>query len=118
MHEFGIIEGVMRVVSQSAEQAQAEKVISVKLKVGEMTEVVEESLQFAYGILSEGTLMEGSTLEVEVVSPRSRCLDCACEFDHDRYHLRCPACDSRDTVLLQGRELEIASIEIDVPDEE
>lgn len=108
----------MRVVSQSAEQAHAGKVVSVKLKIGEMSEVVEESLQFAYGILSEGTLMEDSRLEVEVVPPRSRCLDCACEFEHDRYHLRCPQCDSRDTVLLQGRELEITSIEIDVPDEE
>lgn len=118
MHEFGIIEGVIKTVQQTAEANKATKVYSVRLRIGDMTEAVEESLLFAYEVLTEGTLLEGSTLEVEAVHPRSRCLECGAEFDHDRYHMRCPECDSAMTTLVAGRELEIASLDVEIPEED
>lgn len=118
MHEFGIIDGVIKTVKQSAEDAGATKVYSIKLRVGDMTEAVEESLQFAYEVLTEGTILEGSTLEVEAVHPRSRCVECGAEFEHDRFHVRCPECNSPATTLIAGKELEIASIDVEIPDPE
>lgn len=118
MHEYSIVQGVLDAVVPSAEAAGATKVLSVRLRVGDMTEVVEDSLLFMWDICCEerGALLDGAQLEVERVTPRSACLDCAAEFDHDRLHLRCPACGSASTLLLRGRELEIASIDVDVPD--
>ncbi|MED9893915.1 MAG: hydrogenase/urease maturation nickel metallochaperone HypA [Collinsella sp.] len=44
-------------------------------------------------------------------------MDCGEVFDHDRFHCRCPQCGGANVRLLHGRELDIASIEIETPDD-
>ena len=119
MHELGIMTGVMEAVETSARQAGATSVTRVTLSVGEMTEAIEDALQFAFEVLCEqNELCAGAELQVNMVKPRSRCLECGAEFEHDRFHRFCPECDSFATELLCGRELQIDSIEVDLPDEE
>lgn len=117
MHEMSIVAGVLDAVTASANQAGATRVLSISLSIGDMTEVVDEALEFAFEALTEGTLCEGAQLVVNKVHPRSLCLECGNEFDHDRFHRRCPACESYETQLVAGRELQIDSIEVDLPDE-
>lgn len=119
MHEYSIVEGVLDSVIPAAEKAGADRIVCVRLRVGDMTEVVQESLDFMWGICCEqrGPMVEGCRLEVEYVYPRSACLKCGYEFEHDRFHLKCPECGSASTMLLSGRELEIASMDVDIPDD-
>ena len=118
MHELGLMTGVLDAVTQSAVEAGATKVLKVTLSVGEMTEAIEDCLTFAYEALTEeNTLFSGSELEIHMVKPRSRCLDCGLEFDHDRFHVTCPQCGSPATQLIAGRDLRIDSIEVDIPDD-
>ena len=119
MHEYSIVEGVLDSVIPAAEKAGADKLVCVRLRVGDMTEVVQESLDFMWGIccVGRGPMVEGCRLEVEYVYPRSACLKCGHEFEHDRFHLKCPECGSASTMLLSGRELEIASMDVDIPDD-
>ena len=119
MHEYSIVEGVLDSVITAAEKAGADRIVCVRLRVGDMTEVVQESLDFMWGICCEqrGPMVEGCRLEVEYVYPRSACLKCGHEFEHDRFHLKCPECGSASTMLLSGRELEIASMDVDIPDD-
>lgn len=118
MHELGLMTGIMDAVIAAANDAGADRVTEIDLTVGEMTEVVEEAMHFAFEVLSEGTICEGATLKMNIVQPRSRCLECDAEYDHDRFHMRCPECDSPFTELLQGREMQIESIEIYNDDDE
>lgn len=118
MHELGLMTGIMDAVVKTAENAGADKVTEIKLTVGEMTEVVEEAMVFAFEALSEGTICEGAKLDLTIVHPRSKCLECGAVYDHDRFHVRCPECDSPFTQLLQGREMQIDSIEIWNDDDE
>ena len=119
MHEYSLVEGVLDSVIPAAEKAGADRIVCVRLRVGDMTEVVQESLDFMWGICCEqrGPMVEGCRLEVEYVYPRSACLKCGHEFEHDRFHLKCPECGSASTMLLSGRELEIASMDVDIPDD-
>ena len=119
MHEYSIVEGVLDSVIPAAEKAGADRIVCVRLRVGDMTEVVQESLDFMWGICCEqrGPMVEGCRLEVEYVYPRSACLKCGHEFEHDRFLLKCPECGSASTMLLSGRELEIASMDVDIPDD-
>ena len=119
MLEYSIVEGVLDSVIPAAEKAGADRIVCVRLRVGDMTEVVQESLDFMWGICCEqrGPMVEGCRLEVEYVYPRSACLKCGHEFEHDRFHLKCPECGSASTMLLSGRELEIASMDVDIPDD-
>ena len=117
MHEMSIVAGVLDAVNASASQAGATRVLSISLSIGEMTQVVDEALEFAFEALTEGTMCEGAQLVVNKVHPRSLCLECATEFDHDQFHRACPICGSYETQLIAGRELQIDSIEVDLPDE-
>ena len=117
MHEMSIVSGVLDAVRTSAEEAGADRVLKITLRIGDMTEVVDEALSFAFEALTEGTMFEGCELEVIKVHPRSFCLECFEEFNHDRFHRACPHCGSYETQLTEGRELAIESIEVDIPDE-
>ena len=121
MHELGIMTGVLDAVQTSARQAGADRVLKVSLSVGEMTEAIEDALRFAFEALSEQqeyALCAGAELDIAMVRPRSRCLECGAEYDHDRFHMLCPECGSFATELVAGRELQIDSIEVDIPDDE
>lgn len=118
MHELGLMTSVMDAVRDAATQAGATKVISIDLSVGEMTEAIGECLVFAYDALAEqDELFNGSQLNLNMVAPRSRCLECGNEFDHDRFHMSCPACGSFACELIAGRDLTIDAVEIETPDE-
>ncbi|MEG0217656.1 MAG: hydrogenase maturation nickel metallochaperone HypA [Raoultibacter sp.] len=118
MHELGIMTGVMEVVDKSAAAAGADKVLGVSLSVGVMTEAIEDALRFAFEALAEtNPLYEGAKLNITMVQPRSRCLECGIEYEHDRFHVVCPECGGFSTELIAGREMQIDSIEVDIPDE-
>ena len=119
MHELGLMSGVAEVVVASARKAGADRVLAVSLRIGDMAEVNDESLRFAWEVLrEEDPLTAAAELEVQYVRPRSRCTVCGTVFEHDRFHVRCPVCGSADTELISGRELDIVGIDIDVPDDE
>ena len=61
---------------------------------------------------------KGAELAINMIKPKSRCLECGAVFEHDRFHMFCPECDGFATELLCGRELQIDSIEVDLPDDE
>lgn len=119
MHELGIMTGVMDAVTKSAHDAGADKVLKVTLSVGEMTECIQDALEFAFEALTEDDpFVRDAELTLNMIKPKSRCLECGAEFEHDRFHMFCPECDSFATELLAGRELQIDSIEVDIPDDE
>lgn len=117
MHELGIMTGVLQAVEESAKQAGSEKVLKISLSVGVMTEAIEDALRFAFEALSEGTMCESAELEITMISPVSVCAECGNEYEHDRFHMLCPECGSSFTQLIQGKELQIYSIEVDLPDD-
>ena len=118
MHELGIMTSVASCVCEQARAAGATSVLEVTLTVGQMTEAIPDALQFAWEVLQEGEpMIEGAKLNINMIAPKSQCLECGAEYEHDRFHMVCAECGSAFTKLLCGRELTIASIDVDVPDE-
>lgn len=118
MHELGIMTGVVDSVTQAAQANDALKVLKVSLSVGRMTEAIEDALQFAFEALTDrDPLYEGAQLEITMVEPKSRCLECGNVYEHDRFHMSCPVCGGFGE-LITGKELRIDSIEADLPDDD
>jgi hydrogenase nickel incorporation protein HypA/HybF len=114
MHEFSLMQSVLEQVDTAAKEAGAQRVTVVRLIIGDMAEVVEDAMEFAFEALTPDTLSAGAQLVITTVKPRSRCTVCEHEFEHDRHHWSCPSCDSLATELLAGRELYIDSVEVDI----
>ena len=114
MHELSIAASIVDAVTESAAAYPGARVKEVRLRVGALASVIEDSLQFCWGITIEGTPLEGSKLVVNILPVVTHCE--ACGEDGELASLqsfRCPHCGEPVSDLRQGRELEIDSIEID-----
>jgi hydrogenase nickel incorporation protein HypA/HybF len=109
MHEFSIASAV---VDTAVAHAAGRRVTVVSVRTGRLRQVVPDSLEFAFGILSRETVCEGARLEQEVVPAVLRCTGCAHEFEIDVPVFRCAACAGTDVEVRSGEELEVESIEV------
>lgn len=91
-----------------------DRVLRVRLRVGALSGVVEQSLQFSYELATAGTLLENSTLEVVHVPVTIHCHECNADSDLPGVQsFRCLCCGKPSGDLRRGRELEIESLEIE-----
>lgn len=117
MHELSIVTSIVETVTESLASYKGARVLEVRLRVGALASVVPDSLEFCYGIASEGTPLEGSRLVVNVLPVVVHCERCAQDAELDGVQsFRCPRCGELCGEIRQGRELEIESIEIDEMD--
>ena len=70
MHELAISSAVLESVLR---HAGGRRVMSVKLRVGHLRQVVPDSLDFYWGIVTRDSVCEGSVLEQEVIAARLAC---------------------------------------------
>jgi hydrogenase nickel incorporation protein HypA/HybF len=110
---MGIMSGILDSSFEAAEKAGAQRITEIRITIGELTEIQEFALDFAFESMTPGTMAEGAKLVVTTVAPSSRCRDCGLTYDHDRFEMVCPACGSFNVEPLTGRELQIDSIEAD-----
>lgn len=114
MHEVSIIMEAMRLAEESARKAGASRICLVRLRVGEMSGVVPSALQFAFEAVTDGTLAQGATLEIENSPATGWCEACQIEFAwKGLLRVECPRCQGGNTILRRGRELELASLEVE-----
>lgn len=112
MHEVGIMQSAIHMAERQAREAGAQRILTLRLRVGAMSGVVPEALEFAFETLSRGTLADGGRLEVECVPPAAWCAPCRSEFPCADYDLTCPRCGECSQELRRGTEMQLSSIEI------
>ena len=108
MHELAIAEGVVDTVTQRLPGA---RITSVHLEIGALSGVVAGSVRFCFDLATEGTSLEGATLEITEPPARCRCRSCGTEFQPDPPFAVCP-CGSADVAVLGGEELRILSVRV------
>lgn len=113
MHEMGITAAILATAVEAAEAEGATHINSVTVSVGDLTEIVEDALHFAWEALTPGTMAEGATLTVAHVAPTSRCLQCGTEFEHDKWDMTCTKCGGFLVEPITGRELQIDCLDVD-----
>lgn len=107
------MDSALNLALDQAQKAGASRVHLIRLRVGALSGVVPEALQFAFENLAPGTLAEGGALQIDEVPARFWCIDCAREFQSDGFFSECPGCHRPSGDLRAGRELELASLEIE-----
>jgi hydrogenase nickel incorporation protein HypA/HybF len=78
MHEYGLMEDVVNVALEACRRAGDPVVARVRVEVGEFAVASRESLKTAFEVLTRGTPLEGTRLEISEVSGRAVCD--ACDF--------------------------------------
>jgi hydrogenase nickel incorporation protein HypA/HybF len=113
MHEVGIMSSAIETVLAQTREHGASRVHLIVLRIGALSGVQPEALRFAFDVVTKDTLAEGATLEIDTVPARARCPDCELDFEPDSsFIFTCPRCSRICGELAQGRELELARIEV------
>jgi hydrogenase nickel incorporation protein HypA/HybF len=110
MHELSIASAI---VATAEKHAGGSAVSVVTVRAGRLRQVVPESLEFYWGIVTRGTVCDGARLELEVVQAVLACGDCGHQWSLGEPSFRCPACGETDVAVVSGQELEVESIEIE-----
>jgi hydrogenase nickel incorporation protein HypA/HybF len=113
MHEVSLCESILDIIREQAQQHGATRVKCVRLTIGEMAGVVEDSMRFAFEVVTKGTLAEGSELLIESVPLTAMCRTCGKTFHIVGYAFSCKHCESPEITVVSGRELQIEDIELE-----
>jgi hydrogenase nickel incorporation protein HypA/HybF len=113
MHELSITESLLKTACEYAKKNQAKKVTVLNLVIGELSGVMDESVQFYWDMISEKTLCDKAVLRFEKRIAWMHCDDCNAEFPLKGELNPCPKCCSMNLKVLTGREFLLDSIEIE-----
>jgi hydrogenase nickel incorporation protein HypA/HybF len=113
MHEFGIASAILDTLNSEAEKRPGKRLLAVGLRIGEVSGISPESLEFCLQSLVKGTALDPISLEIERTPRRHRCPKCSREFDVIDYEVECPECGEFRTMLISGDEMEISYLEVE-----
>ncbi|MDR9403221.1 MAG: hydrogenase maturation nickel metallochaperone HypA [Halothece sp. Uz-M2-17] len=112
MHEVGIMEQLLAIALQYADQQGATQIHKIKVKVGALSGVVPEALTFAFDVTAKETIARSAKFEIEPVAAQCYCPTCQKLFTPSDWIHQCPDCDEISHDIRQGKELELVSLEI------
>jgi hydrogenase nickel incorporation protein HypA/HybF len=110
MHELGVMSEIVRIVEQIATEQNLTQVESIVLQIGEMASVIPYYVEQCYPAAVNGTLLENTRLNIEILPANGRCRQCHKVFHVTEEYLKCPFCQSFSWELSGGRELMIKEI--------
>ncbi|MEB3338230.1 MAG: hydrogenase maturation nickel metallochaperone HypA [Leptolyngbyaceae bacterium] len=112
MHEVGIMENTLDIALDHANRQGATQIHHMTLRVGQLSGVEADALAFAFDVVMQGTIAEHAQLTIDLVPAICFCPTCQQEFQPTDWIYECPTCHQFSTDLRQGKELELASMEV------
>lgn len=113
MHEFAVTQSLLETASDYAQKNNAKRVISLNLVIGDLSGIIDESVQFYWDFISKDTICENSTLNFDHRNAVMKCMACEYQFIMDGELMPCPQCESMDIKIIAGDEFRLESIEIE-----
>jgi hydrogenase nickel incorporation protein HypA/HybF len=112
VHELSLLDRVRELALAQAQRHGASRITSITLRIGSLAGVDPEALQFAHEVVMADTIAAGSRLQLELVAAQCFCSPCGAPFAALDGVCVCPRCGTISGELLQGRELELAALEL------
>jgi len=113
MHEYAVTQGMLDTVLQEANKVGAKKVTEIRLVIGDLSTILDESVQLYFDMMSEGTIAQGAKLIFKRVASRFRCNECGNDFEKPSKGFDCPKCGGFALPTAVGREFYIESIDVE-----
>ncbi len=110
MHELGVVMEVVKNVEQVAQHNRVTVIDKLILQIGELSSMIPRYVEACYPAAVDGTMLENTTLEIEVIPANARCNGCGHIYRLMEHKEGCPKCKDGDRVLLRGKEFLIKEI--------
>lgn len=113
MHELSVTENLLEIALRHGAAAGAKRITGLHLIIGQLSSIVDDSVQFYWDIVSKGTVAEGAQLEFLRQPILLRCHGCGQEFSPQGEDLSCPLCASIQVAVLAGEEFFLEAIDVE-----
>ncbi|MBU0507076.1 MAG: hydrogenase maturation nickel metallochaperone HypA [bacterium] len=113
MHELSIATNIVEIVEENMRSYPKAQVISVTVQVGTHSGIETEALTFCFPLACEDTPVKGAKLKLEVIPLKVSCSDCPVR-DKETQNLSCPVCQSPNVTVTAGKDMIVASIDLDI----
>lgn len=110
MHELALAEGILAVV---LEVAQDQRVTKIQVQAGRLQAIVQDSLQFSFQLLADGTPAAAALVELKEIPLRMRCNRCGEQKEYVFPPSLCSQCNATDFALVTGDELLVETVELE-----
>ena len=113
MHELSVTQGMLEIVLRHAQQAGAQRITQIHLVIGDLTSIVDDSVQFYFDFISQDTIAEGAQLVFQRTPATFRCRGCGNTFTPNERDFTCPHCGGMRVGVVAGNEFRVESIEVE-----
>ncbi len=115
MHELGIMTNVLELALEYAQQNKVKKIRAINLTVGAISGIVPKFAQMFFNHISKGTIAENAKINIQKTPVRIVCRSCGVETEIETQNssFSCIECGSEAIQLISGKEISIASIEVE-----
>jgi hydrogenase nickel incorporation protein HypA/HybF len=117
MHEGALTEDLFEHILIHAKEAQAKRVVYVKVTIGRLSDATPESIAFYFSQLAPGTIVEDCRLEFDTQPGTAACTRCGAEFEIDELYATCPKCQAFPIKVTGGNGVYLSSLEVETDDE-
>lgn len=100
MHELPVVLDIVKVMDEEARKNAFRKITQINLVIGELSSIIDESVQMYFEAIAKDHPCENAKLTFEFKPAILKCKQCGKEFPH-RKDFQCPDCGG-DAVLIKG----------------
>ncbi len=113
MHEYHIVEAVVKQAALTAASNKASRVTRINVVLGELSGLEEGSIRLYFEDLTKGTLAENAELVVTLEKAHLKCEKCDKTFEYEKSKFNCPLCGEQAIATERGKGLYIEGIEVE-----
>lgn len=110
MHELPVTQSILEIALR---HANGRRITDIYLVIGELSSFVDESIQFYWGMIAQGTLAEKAQLHFRRVPAELQCMVCFQKYSPNGQEFVCPSCGSVGAKILAGEEFYLEAIDVE-----
>jgi hydrogenase nickel incorporation protein HypA/HybF len=113
MHELPITESILEIALRHARQANARRVTTIYLVIGQMATIIDDSVQFYWDIIAKDSIAEGAQLLFKRIPASIQCQVCSLRYSPNQDDFSCPDCGSSKIKVVSGDEFYLEAIDVE-----
>ena len=110
VHELGVVIKVVKNVEDFARKNGVTNIETLVLQIGALASVIPRFVEDCYPMAVKDTLLEETTLKIEVLPANARCRACEKVFNALKHKSVCPHCNGEKVEMISGNEFMIKEI--------
>ncbi len=109
MHEFTIVQSMLDLCEKHAKGKEVDRVV---VSIGALSGIEPHFLEDSFDVFKENSVCKNATLDINLIDITILCNSCRTKSKVENYNFFCPKCNSGDTKILSGQEMNIEYLEL------